>query len=548
VVERKRLSVFVIIRLVVVSILFAATAFLFSYYPESYGQTAFRNTIILNVLTLLFSVALLLIARSTVAHPRYLYHVQLLWDVHYAAVLVVLTGGVTSPFSFLFFIIIIGASVSLSRRESLLCASLSSILHGSLIDLQYYGKLEFFGLSQLQATQQGAAFLLYTLFINIVAYFLVALLSGYLAERLRSSEHALARKVIDYEELERLNSAIVANLDSGLLTINNQGRIRVINRYAADLAGTSQEEAYDAALADIMPFFSGLQIGAQSYDREEVVYTRPDGPRSIFGYRIVPLFNGAAEREGYIVNFKDLTTLKRLEEKLQHADRLAAIGELAARIAHEIRNPLAAISGSVQLIAQGERVAVEDRKLLDIVLRETSRLNALITDFLAYARPSVPQHKSVDVRSFLEEFVAIARMDDRCVRCRIALDVPEDCEWEFDAGQMQQALWNLVLNAAEATAGQGDVQLRAYLGSLAPATSRGLCITVTDTGNGIPPQHLEQLFEPFFTSKAGGTGLGLATVYRIVAAHHGTIDVASRAGETTFSIWLPAALGTEGES
>lgn len=545
-IERIRLTWLVTIRLVVVSILFASTTFLYFKDTASFGPVTYRGTLIISILTALFSLALLLIARFFPRYSRYFIYLLLVWDIFYATVLIILTGGIVSPFSFLFFIIIIGVSITLSRREAILCASLSSIIYGALIDLQYYGKLESIGLSQSLALQFGAPYLFYSIFINMLAYFLAALLSGYLAERLRSSEHALAKKVVDYEELERLNSAIVANLDSGLLTLNNQGRIRVINRYAAEMTGTTQEEAYDAGLAEIMPLFSGLQFADGVFNREEISFLTPEGAKRICGYKVVPIFDSKGSKEGLIINFKDLTDIKRLEELLKRSDRLAAIGELAARIAHEIRNPLAAISGSVQLMAQGERVDAGDLKLLEIVQRETARLNRLITDFLAYARPSQPQFKSVNVGLYLAELAELVRQDERFAKTQFVTECPNECSGCFDAGLIQQALWNLIQNAREAVGEGGEIRVSAVAVGERHGVGSELIIEVTDTGGGIPIEHIPHIFEPFYTTKPSGTGLGLATVYRIVDAHNGTIDVASGTDGTRFTICLPMSAAAEG--
>ena len=544
-IEGKRFIWFVTIRLVVVSMLFAATTFLFYKDPATFSRTVFVWTLALSALSLVLSAAVLLISRYSTRLIRTAIYLLLIWDLHFATVILLLTGGILSPFSFLYLIIIIGVSISLSRREALLCASLCSILYGALLDFQYYGKLERLGLSQAQATQFGAPYVLYLIFINIFSYFLAALLSGYLAERVRSSERALARKVIDYEELERLNSAIVANLDSGLVTVNNQLKIRVMNRYALDLARTSQEDAYDAELSDMLPIFSAIRFDVVAQQRSEISYLDETGDSRILGYKVVPLLSREGDREGFIISFKDLTEIKRLEERLLHADKLAAIGELSARIAHEIRNPLAAISGSVQLIAQGNNVDSADRKLFAIVLREAERLNGLITDFLSYAKPKRPLLRSVNVANLLNEFAQIARQDDRFQRSNLHVDCPGEICAVIDVELISQALWNLVLNALEARKADGNIWLSAAVALGNNGLQAGIEMQVKDDGAGIAPEQIPHLFEPFYTTKSGGTGLGLATVDRIIAAHRGTIDVCSEQGGTIFRIWLPSLAAAE---
>ncbi len=538
-VESRRLSRFIIFRLVVVSIIFASTTFLFYQDPITFSRGAFHGTQILSALTAALSLSVLLVAKYFPQFNRSIIYLLLVWDIHYATVLLVITGGIISPYSFLYLIIIIGVSISLSRRESLLCASLCSILYGALIDLQFFGKLEGIGLSQSLASQFATPYIFYTIFINMVAFFLAAVLSGHLAARVHRSERALAKKEVDYEELERLHSAIVTNLDSGLVTVNSLGRIRVMNRYAAELAGTSQEDAYDAELAEVMPLFSGIALAEGPLAREELSFIDLQGERRIYGYRVVPLMNRLGEQEGFIVNFKDLTAIKLLEERLLQADRLAAIGELAARIAHEIRNPLTAISGSVQLISQGDKVDQRDLKLFQIVLREAERLNGLVTEFLSYAKPNQPTICQIAVATFLTEFAEIARQDERLRHLGIFVACASDLLGSFDPALLQQVLWNLALNACGAIAGSGEIRFSARHAISPYGQGGGIVIDVADTGSGVAEEHLPHLFEPFYTTKVGGTGLGLATVYRIIEAHHGKIDVSRNQGMTTFSIWLP---------
>ena len=389
-------------------------------------------------------------------------------------------------------------------------------------------------------TQHGANYVFYTIFINILAYYLTAFLTGYLAERVRRSESALQENVINYEELERLNGSIVFNLDIGLLTLNNEGEIRVFNRYAAELTGKTQEEAYDRYLSEIFPRLPTPAVDSL-VQKGEIEYDCPSGSTLILGYKTVPLFDREGNRAGIIVALQDITKLKTMEAELKKADRLAAIGELSARIAHEIRNPLASVSGSVQLIAQGRRVDAEDKKLLEIVLRETDRLNALITDFLAYARPNPPMKMPVLLKQFLADSTALLLTDPRFEKVIICSDFKDDVVIDVDRNQFQQVLWNLLVNAAEAMPSGGRIRIGAEVVVGHDIGDHVIKLSLSDTGRGMANQDIRHVFEPFFTTKAGGTGLGLATVYRVIESHSGTIDVeSSHKSGTKFSIFLPA--------
>lgn len=541
--EKKRLAWFILIRVVVVSIFLVSTIILDAKEPGSLGDEALSGLFKLILTTYAFSIFSLLFLRYTEKLQHPLTYAQVIWDLLLVTLLIILTGGISSPYSFLYFLSIINASVLLARREAIYTASLCAILYGAILDFQFYGKLGYFGLSQLPAQQYGANYIFYTIFINIFAYFLTAFLTGYLAERAKRSESALHEKEIDYEELERLNSSIVFNLDSGLLTLNNEGRIRVFNRYAAELAGITQEDAYDRPLADIFPGIASSE-GVQSImQKGEVEYRGSLGNAMILGFKTAPLFDKEGNSTGVIVALHDITRMKRMEAELKRADRLAAIGELSARIAHEIRNPLASISGSVQLIAQGERVAPNDKKLLEIVLRETDRLNGLIKDFLAYARPTQPFKVPILLKQFMSNLTVLLLTDPRFANVEISNDYRDDVTIEADRDQFQQVFWNLLVNAAEAMPSGGTIRIGAevladedmgiHLGNV-------VRISVSDVGNGMTNEEIKRVFEPFYTTKPGGTGLGLATVYRIVESHAGIIHVDSTVGNgTAFTIYLP---------
>lgn len=537
--EKKRLTWFILLRVVVVSTFLVSTIILNVQESESLGDEALSGLFRLIIATYLFSIISLVVLRYTEKFQQSLTYSQIIWDLLLVTLLILLTGGISSPYSFLYILSIINASVLLARRQAIYTASLCAILYGAILDFQFYGKLALLGLSQLPARQHGANYVFYTIFINILAYYLTAFLTGYLAERAKRCESALYKKEIDYEELERLNSALVFNLDSGLLTLNNEGKIRVFNRYVAELTGTSQEEAYDQFLTDIIAGLSPSLVDRPLTQRQEMEYQSPIGNTLILGFKAAPLFDKEGNRAGVIVALQDITRFKVMEAELKKADRLAAIGELAARIAHEIRNPLASISGSAQLIAHGKGVEANDKKLLEIVLRETDRLNGLISDFLAYARPNQPLKMPVPFEQFLSDLTTLLRADSRFKNVKICTDYGRGITLHADRDQFQQVFWNLVVNAAEAMPSGGTIKIGAD--TLFGKDGGNLVkIYVTDNGKGMAPQDLKRVFEPFFTNKPGGTGLGLATVYRIIESHAGSIHVDSALGEgTTFTLYLP---------
>ena len=541
--DKTRLAWFILLRMVVTSMFLASTVILIIKEPASLGDATLPVLFRLVIATYLFSTISLFFLRYTEKYLQILTYTQIIWDLVLVTILILMTGGINSLFSFLYILSIINASVLLSRREAIYTASLCAILYGAILDFQYYGKLDSFGLSPLADIQHGANFYLYTIFVNIFGFYLTAFLTGYLAERATRSENALQKREIDYQELERLNGAIVSNLDSGLVTLNQQGRIRVFNRYAAELTGISMEDAYDRNLAEILTGIPSPDASRPESREGEMSFQRPYGDSKILYYKMVPLYDQESNPGGVIVAFKDITNLKKMEVQLKKADRLAAIGELSARIAHEIRNPLASISGSVQLIALGKRIDEKDTKLLDIVLRETDRLNDLIRDFLAYARPTQPIRIPILLKQFLNDLMALLKTNPQFEMISFDNCYPDDLVIVVDRDQFQQVFWNLMINAADAMPHGGRITVGAgkYPGGI-PGRFQGnaTIITVSDTGKGMVAENLKKVFEPFFTTKTGGTGLGLATVYRIVDSHEGSIQVESTSGAgTMFTIVLP---------
>jgi len=454
------------------------------------------------------------------------------------------TGGLESGFSFIYIFSIIAAASILRRRGGLLIASVSSILYGGLINLEFYGILPHIALSGSRwAYQPGYA--VFLVFVNIAAYFVVALLSSHLAERLRETGKKLEERSADLYDLQSLYRDVVANISSGLVTMNRRGQIISFNQAAEAITGFSAEEMIGKSWRG-SPFSHSQEISAfferntlsPSGISSEIQILKKDGAGVPIGISLSCLRDGVGETVGLIAIFRDLAEIKKMEAQLRRADRLAAVGQLAAGIAHEIRNPLAAISSSLQLLREGARFPGEDRRLLDIVLREAERLKLISGQLLDFVRPKFPSSGTVELNSLLEEMAfLLEKGSDQGSASRIRLGKnPSPLFLQADPDQIKQVIWNISLNALEAMPQGGELEIRLCH----PAGEDGfILMEFQDRGPGIPPEQLEHIFDPFFTTKGGGTGLGLSIAQRIIHSLGGTIEVESKRGEgTLFRVFL----------
>ncbi|MDD2900156.1 MAG: ATP-binding protein [Desulfuromonadaceae bacterium] len=533
--SERRLRLFIYARIVVSSLFLAATLLL-EFQDSLVKIERFQPGVVkLMAFSFLFSL-ISLIPLEKHKFIQSLTYLQVIWDLSFVTVLILFTGGILSPYSFLYLLLIMIAGMLLGRRQALYTASLCGILYGTILDFQYFGYLSYIGLSQEDAYQVGSLRLLYTISFNLIAFGLTAFITGLLTERARLSEEALQRSSINYYELAQLNTSIVACSDSGILTTTVTGRIRVFNPYAESIVGLSQSAVYDMKIESIFPTLSGPDYSRDTATNREFEYRSPDGQVMTIGYRIDSFNDGTGVLAGYIMNFRDITNIRRMESALKKADRLAAVGELSARMAHEIRNPLAALCGAVQLLASSAQFHDNDVPLLAIVTREAERLNELISEFLLYARPAPPHREKIELLQYIEGIVLFMSQDPRFTYILIKNNITKPIEILADSNQLYQVLLNLLQNAAEAMPSGGEILIESHHTTYSTVT-----ISITDTGSGIADDNIQHIFEPFWTTKPAGTGLGLAICYRIIEAQGGSLTVTSPAsGGCRFDITLPA--------
>ncbi|MQA29656.1 MAG: PAS domain-containing protein [Luteitalea sp.] len=507
----------------------AAVDPLFVLIAITYGQT------------IVFAATLRFIERH-----RWLIDLQLGCDAIVVSAFIFFTGGVTSFFSSMYVLPIIAASRVQFRRGALLVATLSAVVYVGLVLAQYLAAWGFLyqpwlaGDRMLLPTVSVARF---TVALNVFGFFAVALLSGSLAEKLRSAGARLDQASTEIADLQALNQHVIDSLPSGLVTTDQRQRILTFNHAAESITGLSFQAAVGRPLADTLQLPALLVetlnqgLTGTGARRLEFHYRRPDATEIVVGLTATHLETPRG-RAGYIVTFQDVTEVKKLDRQARIQQRLAAVGEMAAGIAHEIRNPLAAMSGSIQILRQDLPLSAEQEQLMEIVLRESERLNATIGSFLAYARPQKFAIARFDVRRALNDTARLLRnSSDVHEGHTIAVEVPPTELWfEADEGQIKQIVWNLATNGMRAMINGGTLHLTGRIGREDGAVE----ILVRDEGIGIPPEEIDGLFQPFRGSFEKGSGLGLAIVHRIVSDYHGEIQVSSEAGVgTTVAVRLP---------
>lgn len=480
-------------------------------------------------------------------------YVQLVLDVVFVTALIYVTGGIESTFSFLYILTIINASILLYRRGGMLTASASSILYGSLLDLQYFGIIHPLSPRPPALISYTSGYYFYTILMNISAFYIVAFLSSYLAEELRRSSVKLQAKQYDLDQLELLNRNIVQSINTGLITLDNHLRVTYVNRAAEYISGFGHQEMKGREIGEIFPKIVPFLHPRKSSPtdsrptkpaRDEFRFRRRDGATLHLGFSQSVLKDPHDREFGLILIFQDLTELRRMEEQVRRMDRLAVVGELAAGIAHEIKNPLASLSGSIQVLRDELHLEPVHRRLMDIVLREAERLNALVYEFLLFSRPAKAVEGSVEVNQVINDtLVVLQNSREMAKTIEIHKTLTDDLRIRIDPQQLQQVIWNLMLNAVQEMKGGGTLSIATAIRSEADGgdgRKRFAQISISDTGPGIPPEYQDKIFDPFFTSKESGTGLGLTIVHRIVENYDGKISLKSDCPNgTTFVLNFP---------
>jgi two-component system, NtrC family, sensor histidine kinase PilS len=549
---KRKLQGLLLFRLVLAVLFLLIALFVQSRRTEQLLPTQLGPLYFFSVLLFLFTIVAAL-SLNRVHHLRRFAYVQLFFDVEAVTFLVYLSGGVESIFSFLYMPTIISGAVLLQRRGSVVAATGCSLSYGCLLDLQYFGWLlpvQMFGSAPVSDT--GAYFP--SLLMNLAAFYLTAYLSGYLAEQLRRSSQQVRKHARDFQMLETLHQNIIQSLSSGLLMVTPDGHVLFSNIAARKILALPQEQIDQQSMEGVFPTLdilswprastsASFDETPQALGRREITYRRPDGKELFLGYSVSLLKEGNGGNWGWVFIFQDLTHLKSMEEHLNRMERMVYAGKWAAEIAHEIRNPLAAISGAAQMLQADTAQNPFHARLTNIVSREVQRIDDLVTDFVWLARGSQKSEKvkEVSVCAIIEEVFAKLKTRDKVMDShRFEKKFEAAPVFCMDPQQLRQLLWYLMSNALEAmpTGGTLTVRVAAADGRTHPGLKT--LIEITDTGSGISEENLNRVFEPFFSTKTNGTGLGLSIAYQMMENIEGQIELHSDGQSgTSVSLFFP---------
>jgi two-component system sensor histidine kinase PilS (NtrC family) len=532
--ERNWLTWLVKVRILILMVLLAIELAVIRLTPNPLPVMPFLTGMVLWFVLSLFFLFLV----SVWSEHRLQAILQVLADLAMVTLVVHLTGGIDSSLNFLYPLVIVVACMLLPRVWGYLSAALAFILFGTVLELDYYLVIPSYSTShpKLKALQV-------VIFVNLFAYFAIAYLAGLLMSKLRQVDVQLKDASGALRNLQALHENIVQSMSGGVITTSLDGRITLVNRAAQQLLEISEADLRGRSVADIfqdpLPHFGGARADA------EVRYVAVNGFRKTFRVLVSALNVSARGDLGFVYSFDDLTEIRRLEREVRMQDRLAAVGRLAAAIAHEIRNPLTSIAGSVSMLSDAPSLSPEERHLLQIVIRESDRLNNIITDFLAYSRGKQYTFARVNLIPLLEDTLTLLehRLTAENSGIKLQRNFPKSEAWVLaDGDKLKQVFWNFCENAVRAMKPQSqspsrtDTQSKNKGGTLnVVLAERGSDweMSFSDTGPGINPQQTEKIFEPFQSNFEGGTGLGLAIVYQIVQAHEGKVWARSEVGRGT---------------
>lgn len=539
-------------RVAIVTFLLGIATFINVKGMEPFSYISLPHLFIIILITYLASIIYLILPRM-VRNTRFNIYIQSFCDVLLITGLVYVTGGINSIYSVFYPLVIIYAVLFLPRSGVLIIASASAICYGLLLDLEYYGVLSPPPQAMLQDYYYSAGYVFSRIIIHTISFYIIAILAGFVVEREEKTRTLLEETENAFRQLDLLHRSMIESVDAGILTTNLLGNVKSFNRAAEEITGYAFAEIENRTINEVFPGMEemlsqidNLDFASLGKKRFELSFAGKGHEIQNLGCSISPLKNNRGRRIGTIVIFQDLTAIKKMEMDIERNKRLAFIGEMAAVLAHEMRNPLASISGSIQVLKRDLALSHTDEKLMQIILRGKEQLESFMRDFLLLARPSPGTCEKFDLKDVIADVVESLRyVPDWQEGIEIVRRLDGASIIRANRVEIRQIIWNLVLNAVQSMPEGGRLTIET---GWSPDGEEGVALEmrISDTGCGIDSKHLGKIMEPFYTTKERGTGLGLAIVNRIVEGKGGTLRIDSvPEGGTTCTIWLPQKVDQE---
>jgi two-component system sensor histidine kinase PilS (NtrC family) len=533
-------------KVIIISFLLATTTFVEIKQMEA--LLAISSAILFKTILLAYSLSLLFIGLlKYIRNISLNIYIQSLCDIALITAMVYATGGIHSIYSIFYPLVIIYSVLFLGKRGGLIVASVAGIFYGLLTHLEFYRVIYLQLYVFVPAYNLSTGDVLTRIITHILSFYLIAFLASFVVEQERKVRNLLVEKQSAFDQLDLLHRSIIESVDNGIVTVNLNGQIKSFNRAAVKITGFAFRDVENHYFSEVFPdgpFLGGIKIATQNIPMTEthfeILFSTSSGERLVIGGSVSPLKDSHGTMIGNIVVFQDLTEINQMKKSLEKSQQLALIGEIAANLAHEIRNPLASIGGSIQMLKGGMAQDKTNARLMQIILRGKDHLESFLKDFLLMARPALGAREEIDIRETIKESIESLRYvaDWHELLDVVMVLTDEPLYIRANKTEIRQILWNLMLNAIQSMPDGGVLKVEARP---ARAGERdGAEISISDTGCGIEELQFSKIFDPFYTTRDAGTGLGLAVVNRILEAYGGKIHIQSEPGEgSIFTVWLP---------
>ncbi len=481
----------------------------------------------------LYSVIFLFLFNSF-KDSQFFIFLQILIDLAFITAFVTISGGVESIFIFLYFFAIIAGALFLSRMQLFLVVLVATLFYGgsTLKTAPFHALLHHQFFNFIWENR----FTIYRLTLQLLALWGVAILTNVLSSELQKRKQELLEKTKEYQKLERFNENVLQSIESGILTVDPLYLITYLNKAGEKILEIPKTFLLNRDIRTVLPpLAKRLTNNGNSRNtirHNQLVLKKPNGYKKVIGFSISTLFDSENNASGKIVIFQDLTRYKAMEDRVHESEKLATVGRFAAGLAHEIRNPLASLSGSIQVLKDSLELSGSDKELMNIVLRETDRLNRLVSDFLLFSQFSKGKLKHFNLSPLIDEILSILKKENRDDGLRIENRLPPSLPIYSDRDKLKQVFWNVLINAIQAKDKKTHIITIERVPSppvdVFAAKDVSITIAIRDNGKGISKAAMKKIFEPFFTTRPDGTGLGLSIAYQIMNSLGGSIIITSK--------------------